>query len=230
MFYTVMPVLLAYGAFVFAQRVRNWERGGARQPRAPRRRTPSGAWRDFRAGVYMKTLLRDPAAGVMHSMIYFGFLRAARRHDRARDRPPAAREPEVPARQHLPWPTPWWATRPAWSSWAASCGRSCGATCSGRTASASSRSPSTRSSSACSASSACRASPPRCSASPRTARPAFEKWSFVGYPLATLVDGLSQNTLDVWHQVSWVGCTWWPSWPSWSSCPSRCCGTCSPAR
>ena len=29
---------------------------------------------DFRAGVYMRTLLRDPAAGLMHSMIYFGFL------------------------------------------------------------------------------------------------------------------------------------------------------------
>ena len=29
---------------------------------------------DFRRGVYMQTLLRDPAAGVMHSMIYFGFL------------------------------------------------------------------------------------------------------------------------------------------------------------
>ena len=29
---------------------------------------------DFRAGVLMQTLLRDPAAGVMHSLIYFGFL------------------------------------------------------------------------------------------------------------------------------------------------------------
>jgi Fe-S oxidoreductase len=30
--------------------------------------------RDFRRGVWMRTLLRDPAAGVMHSFIYFGFL------------------------------------------------------------------------------------------------------------------------------------------------------------
>ncbi|HEX3089965.1 MAG TPA: (Fe-S)-binding protein, partial [Ilumatobacteraceae bacterium] len=30
--------------------------------------------RDFRAGAYMQTLLRDSAAGLMHSMIYFGFL------------------------------------------------------------------------------------------------------------------------------------------------------------
>ena len=29
---------------------------------------------DFRAGVYMQTLLRDPAAGIMHSLIYFSFL------------------------------------------------------------------------------------------------------------------------------------------------------------
>src|SRR4051812_41653689 len=29
---------------------------------------------DFRAGVYMQTLLRDPAAGAMHSLIYFSFL------------------------------------------------------------------------------------------------------------------------------------------------------------
>ena len=38
------------------------------------RRTSSGASSDFRAGVYMQTLLRDPAAGLMHSLIYFGFL------------------------------------------------------------------------------------------------------------------------------------------------------------
>src|SRR6187431_3294160 len=30
--------------------------------------------KDFRAGVYMQTLLRDPAAGIMHSLIYFSFL------------------------------------------------------------------------------------------------------------------------------------------------------------
>ena len=29
---------------------------------------------DFRAGVYMQTLMRDPAAGIMHSLIYFSFL------------------------------------------------------------------------------------------------------------------------------------------------------------
>ena len=72
-FYTVIPVLLVWGSFAFSNRVRNWERG------APDRRktTPKNVknrLRDFRAGAYMQTLLRDSAAGLMHSMIYFGFL------------------------------------------------------------------------------------------------------------------------------------------------------------
>ena len=72
-FYTVIPVLLVWGSFAFAARVRNWERG------APDRRatTPKNITRrlkDFRAGAYMRTLLRDSAAGLMHSMIYFGFM------------------------------------------------------------------------------------------------------------------------------------------------------------
>jgi Fe-S oxidoreductase/nitrate reductase gamma subunit len=72
-FYTVLPIAFVYGAVVFSQRVRNWERG---QP-DDRRTTPRNVkrrLRDFRAGVYMQTLLRDPAAGVMHSLIYFNFL------------------------------------------------------------------------------------------------------------------------------------------------------------
>ncbi len=73
-FYTVIPVMLAWGAFRFADRVKNWERG---RPAPTRRTTMRNAQRrfgDYRAGVYMRTLLRDPAAGLMHSMIYFGFL------------------------------------------------------------------------------------------------------------------------------------------------------------
>jgi Fe-S oxidoreductase/nitrate reductase gamma subunit len=72
-FYTVVPLMIVWGAWAMAQRVKNWERGGPDR----RRTTPKNAKRrmaDFRAGVYMQTLLRDPAAGVMHSMIYFGFL------------------------------------------------------------------------------------------------------------------------------------------------------------
>jgi Fe-S oxidoreductase/nitrate reductase gamma subunit len=72
-FYSVFPVLVVYGAVLFSQRVKNWERGNPDN----RRTTAKNAKRrlgDFRAGVYMQTLLRDPAAGVMHSLIYFGFL------------------------------------------------------------------------------------------------------------------------------------------------------------
>jgi len=72
-FYTVIPVMLVWGAWQFSLRVQNWERGGPDR----RRTTPKNVKRrlaDFRAGVYMRTLLRDPAAGIMHSMIYFGFL------------------------------------------------------------------------------------------------------------------------------------------------------------
>ena len=33
----------------------------------------------------------------------------------------------------------------------------------------------------------------------------YEKWSFVGYPLSTLVDGWSVTTLETWHRVWWIG-------------------------
>jgi Fe-S oxidoreductase/nitrate reductase gamma subunit len=72
-FYTGLPVLIVYGAVVFSWRVRNWERG-APDDRSTTRRNVARRLEDFRAGVYMQTLLRDPAAGVMHSLIYFNFL------------------------------------------------------------------------------------------------------------------------------------------------------------
>ena len=72
-FYSVIPMLLVWGSIRFADRIRNWERG------APdRRKTTQKNFKrrlaDYRAGVYMRTLLRDSAAGLMHSMMYFGFL------------------------------------------------------------------------------------------------------------------------------------------------------------
>ncbi len=72
-FYTVIPIVIVYGSFMFAQRMKNWVRGG------PDRRdlTPKNAKKrleNLRAGLYMQTLLRDPAAGIMHSLMYFGFL------------------------------------------------------------------------------------------------------------------------------------------------------------
>ncbi|NCX05281.1 MAG: iron-sulfur protein, partial [Actinobacteria bacterium] len=72
-FYTILPAMIIWGSFKFADRMRNWERGAPDR----RRTTPKNAKRrlaDYRAGVYMRTLLRDSAAGLMHSMMYFGFL------------------------------------------------------------------------------------------------------------------------------------------------------------
>ena len=72
-FYIVIPLLIFYGSAMFAMRVKNWERGAPDN----RRTTPENAKRrlgDFRSGAYMQTLLRDPAAGIMHSLIYFPFL------------------------------------------------------------------------------------------------------------------------------------------------------------
>jgi Fe-S oxidoreductase/nitrate reductase gamma subunit len=73
LFYVVLPILFLTGAWLFAQRVKNWERG---QPdnRATTTKNVGRRMRDFRAGVYMQTLLRDPAAGLMHSLLYFGFI------------------------------------------------------------------------------------------------------------------------------------------------------------
>jgi len=72
-FYTVLPILIVYGAVLFSQRIRNWQRGGP-DDRATTRKNVARRLKDFRAGVYMQTLLRDPAAGVMHSLIYFNFI------------------------------------------------------------------------------------------------------------------------------------------------------------
>ncbi len=72
-FYIVIPVALIAGAVMFSQRVKNWERG------APDNRKTTGAnvkrrMEDMRSGVYMQTLLRDPVEGTMHAFIYFSFL------------------------------------------------------------------------------------------------------------------------------------------------------------
>ena len=72
-FYTVIPIVLVYGAVLFSQRTMNWERG-APDDRRTTRKNVVRRLKDFRAGVYMQTLLRDPAAGIMHSLIYFNFL------------------------------------------------------------------------------------------------------------------------------------------------------------
>ncbi len=72
-FYTVVPIVLVVGAFFFSHRVKNWQRGTPDN----RRTSADNVKRrlaDFRAGVYMQTLLREKGAGLMHSLIYFPFL------------------------------------------------------------------------------------------------------------------------------------------------------------
>ncbi|MBK9179978.1 MAG: 4Fe-4S dicluster domain-containing protein [Acidimicrobiales bacterium] len=72
-FYVVTPLLIIAGGVLFSFRVKNWERGNPDSRRTTRGNVHRRL-RDYRAGVMMQTLLRDPQAGVMHSMIYFGFL------------------------------------------------------------------------------------------------------------------------------------------------------------
>ena len=72
-FYVLIPAALLFTAWQFSLRVKNWERGAPDNRRTTLENLPRRG-KDFRAGVYMQTLLRDPAAGLMHSALYFGFL------------------------------------------------------------------------------------------------------------------------------------------------------------
>src|SRR6478752_6773034 len=72
-FYLAVATGLFLVSWLVSLRVRNYERGTPDDRRTTRRNVHRRL-ADFRAGVWMRTLLRDPAAGVMHSMIYFGFL------------------------------------------------------------------------------------------------------------------------------------------------------------
>ena len=105
-------MLFVTAGWFFFLRVQNWERG---QPdrRATTAGTSSAAWRDLRSGLYMQTLLRDPAAGIMHSLIYFPFLIlfAVTTVDEINHLLPGERQ--VPARHRVPGATRSWPTRPA---------------------------------------------------------------------------------------------------------------------
>ena len=69
-FYVTVAVFIWISFHLLARRAAAWQLG------RPERR--SGHWgrriRDLDAGLRMKTLMRDPRAGVMHSMIYYGFI------------------------------------------------------------------------------------------------------------------------------------------------------------
>jgi Fe-S oxidoreductase/nitrate reductase gamma subunit len=70
LFYAAVASFLFLTFYLFALRARNWQRGTAE------RRT--GQWRRriarFYDGISMRTLMEDPAAGIMHAAIYYGFV------------------------------------------------------------------------------------------------------------------------------------------------------------
>ncbi|GAC1539089.1 MAG: heterodisulfide reductase-related iron-sulfur binding cluster [Acidimicrobiales bacterium] len=72
-FYSLLPVLFFWAAWQLSLRAKNWERG-APDRRVTSRKTAKKRVDSYRKGVYMQTLLRDSAAGLMHSLIYFPFL------------------------------------------------------------------------------------------------------------------------------------------------------------
>ncbi len=70
MFYVAVAGFLFLTFYLFSLRAKNWQRG------SPDRRT--GLWRErlaaMGAGLRMQTLMRERGAGLMHSMVYYGFL------------------------------------------------------------------------------------------------------------------------------------------------------------
>ena len=72
-FYAVTIISIVYGAITFSNRMRNWTRGGPEARKTTKDNVEKRA-KKLRAGLYMQTLLRDPAAGIMHSLMYFSFL------------------------------------------------------------------------------------------------------------------------------------------------------------
>ncbi|NND01531.1 MAG: 4Fe-4S dicluster domain-containing protein [Acidimicrobiia bacterium] len=70
MFYVGVSVAIFLSAYLFALRAKNWARGTGED----RTRMWKQRLHNLREGLAMKTLLRDPAAGVMHAAIYYGFI------------------------------------------------------------------------------------------------------------------------------------------------------------
>ena len=70
LFYVAVASLLFLTFYLFSLRAKNWQRGS--------RDRRTGHWRQrmsaLDSGLRMKTLMQDRAAGLMHSMVYYGFL------------------------------------------------------------------------------------------------------------------------------------------------------------
>ncbi|MGF1667090.1 MAG: (Fe-S)-binding protein [Acidimicrobiia bacterium] len=69
-FYVATAVFLGISLYLFALRARNWSRG-----QGERRTGDWGArFKQLEQGMRMKTLMRDKQAGLMHTMVYVGFV------------------------------------------------------------------------------------------------------------------------------------------------------------
>ena len=206
-FYLVMATMLFVTAWLVSLRVRNYERGGP-DDRRLKRSNAERRMRDFRRGVWMRTLLRDPAAGVMHSMIYFGFLvlfAATVLLEIDHQLPTAMKFLHgtvyegyafmadlfglvflggilwALARRYVQ--RPYRIRIKTKPEHAAILGVLLGIGLTGFGAEAFRIA----------------------QQSAAGANMDFEKWSFVGYPLSQAFDGLAVNTLETWHQIWWVG-------------------------
>ena len=69
-FYVAAAAFVGLAAYLFALRARNWARGLDERRSGQWGRRLSELWR----GLSMQSVLEDRAAGVMHSMIYWGFI------------------------------------------------------------------------------------------------------------------------------------------------------------
>jgi Fe-S oxidoreductase/nitrate reductase gamma subunit len=70
MFYVTVATFIGVSIWLFAERARNWERGTWESRSGEYKRR----LRRFLDGVSMRTVLEDPAAGLMHAMLYYGFI------------------------------------------------------------------------------------------------------------------------------------------------------------
>ncbi|MCP4965218.1 MAG: 4Fe-4S dicluster domain-containing protein [bacterium] len=70
LFYVTVAVFLGLTVYLFALRARNWERGTAESRKGLLKKRVNR----LRVGLSMKTLLQDPAAGVPHAALYYGFV------------------------------------------------------------------------------------------------------------------------------------------------------------
>jgi Fe-S oxidoreductase/nitrate reductase gamma subunit len=69
-FYVTVAAFIGVSIWLLAERARNWERGTWESRSGDYKRR----LRRFLDGVSMRTVLEDPAAGLMHAMIYYGFI------------------------------------------------------------------------------------------------------------------------------------------------------------